>query len=701
MDILWIRKKEMKTALGFGILLALILGGLVMGVPFPVFGREPALQWISPSQQEEVAKALVGSKGASLTSRIEAGVRQAAFFWREEDGSPEEFASFCQERFIVDPELLKRLVKLTGQSLQVVTSHFEAIRLELQDVNTSEPFDDLPGYDLFAAFNVFTHLFEDCFRQKIAFLLLLNIPRTSLTERLEEGPRWDEDTWATTRLVDMFVSRFPPGCLESFTKVNIAAQEYIAGFQLFPGMFLDEKGNHLFPSDLTLSTHWGMRDEIKAQYSRPDGLARQELLFKAMERIVDGSIPRDVIGNPDTIWDPNANKTFGSGTLPLEVLPADSDGSRRFEFLKKSFEGMREMDPFNIAGKTNLDVLFEFDLQIPEKRVIEILESVAGSPLALRVARVISRRLGRPLRPFDIWYQGFRPGRNTPETDFDKRLARLFPDVGSFQKAIPGLLVQLGFTRRQAAFLGKAIRVESTGGWAIAFAPPSPGSQARLRTRFTPDGMDFKGFDAAIHELGHNVEQIFTTYLNKRYCFRFLPNMAFSEAFAFFLQERVPDLLGAPPPTRRDTAARTLDTFWNIWESCGAALVEIELWRWMHEHPESDVESIRKAAMEIARSVWNRYFQPVIGESDVPIFLIYSHFLNNPLYFPNYPLGNLIRFQIGRYLMGRKPGPEIERMCQIGMVTPRLWMERAVGSDVSSAPLLEATAEALERFEEP
>ena len=33
--------------------------------------------------------------------------------------------------------------------------------------------------------------------------------------------------------------------------------------------------------------------------------------------------------------------------------------------------------------------------------------------------------------------------------------------------------------------------------------------RAHLRTRIGAGGMDYKGYNIAIHELGHNVEQVF------------------------------------------------------------------------------------------------------------------------------------------------------------------------------------------------
>jgi len=36
------------------------------------------------------------------------------------------------------------------------------------------------------------------------------------------------------------------------------------------------------------------------------------------------------------------------------------------------------------------------------------------------------------------------------------------------------------------------------------------GTEAALRTRVESDGMNFKGYNIALHEMGHNLEQTFS-----------------------------------------------------------------------------------------------------------------------------------------------------------------------------------------------
>ena len=97
----------------------------------------------------------------------------------------------------------------------------------------------------------------------------------------------------------------------------------------------------------------------------------------------------------------------------------------------------------------------------------------------------------------------------------------------------------------------------------------------------------------------------------------------------------------------------------------------------------------------IARGIWDKYYAPVFGITDSPLLAIYSHIINGGMYLPDYPLGHIIAFQIEEYFKTHKLGAEMERMCRLGSITPRDWMRRAVGTEISPAPMIRAAAEAL------
>jgi oligoendopeptidase F len=209
--------------------------------------------------------------------------------------------------------------------------------------------------------------------------------------------------------------------------------------------------------------------------------------------------------------------------------------------------------------------------------------------------------------------------------------------------------------------------------------------------------MDYKGFNIAIHELGHNVEQVVSMSLVDHTLLMGVPNTGFTEAFAFLFQARDLELLGQTSPAGSDVEAmRTLDRFWSTYEIAGVAMLDIEIWHWMYDHPEATPAELREAVLELARGVWNRYYAPVFGVRDVVLPAIYSHIVAYGLYTPDYPLGFIITSQVEEYMRSRDLATEMERMCRLGRIAPDVWMELAVGEPVSSRVLLEAAEAAIE-----
>jgi len=208
--------------------------------------------------------------------------------------------------------------------------------------------------------------------------------------------------------------------------------------------------------------------------------------------------------------------------------------------------------------------------------------------------------------------------------------------------------------------------------------------------------MDYKGFNIAIHELGHNVEQVFSLYRVDHTLLAGVPNTAFTEALAFVFQARDLEVLGLGKPDAEARRLLALDDLWMTYEIAGVALVDTAVWRWMYAHPEAKPAELREATLAIARDVWNRHYAPVLGARDVPLLAVYSHMIANFLYLPDYPLGHLIAAQVEEKVSGAPAlGPEFERMASFGAVTPDLWMRNATGEPVSTRALLSAAERAL------
>jgi hypothetical protein len=325
-----------------------------------------------------------------------------------------------------------------------------------------------------------------------------------------------------------------------------------------------------------------------------------------------------------------------------------------------------------------------------------MLEQVLTSPLVPQVAKLIEARLQRPLEPFDVWYSGFRPGSQYTEAQLDEMVARKYPTAQAYQQDIPNLLMKLGFSPERAQYVANNIVVDPARGSGHAMGAEMRAEKAHLRTRVEKGGMNYKGFNIAVHEMGHNVEQTFSLNDIDHTLLKGVPNTAFTEALAFVFQGHDLELLGLPSPDAKSEGEKTLNDFWGTFEISGVALVDMAVWHWMHDHSQAAPKELNDATVQISKDIWNRYYAPVFHKKDVVLLGVYSHMIDSFLYLPDYPIGHLIAFQIEEQMKKTGAiGPEFERMAKMGDVTPDLWMEHATGRPVGSEALLEAVQRAL------
>jgi hypothetical protein len=650
--------------------------------------------------------ALVAAHGVAVRPRAGRGVRQVAGLWRDEDGDAAAFEAFVQQYFVADAARRDTLFRRMDGLHEQLDGSLLGVQLAFRwqtdlDLGPVEPWDEL-----FAGYDPAAHVNDDFFANKLAFVVLLNFPLATLEEKLRDGPQWTPQQWAEARLADRYARRVPAAVAQQVAAAYAAADSYIASYNIWMHQLLDERGARLFPAGQRLITHWNLRDELKAQYSADDGLPRQRLIAEVMERIVTQTIPAAVIDNPQVDWAPRANTvvptTVAGGESPDPGVPASAEREpdTRYARLLDVYRAVRLADPYSPAAPTHIARRFEEDRELPEARVEQMLVDVLASPLGLRVARLIETRLGRPLEPFDLWYNGFRPRGAYTEAELDAITRRRYPTPAAFAADIPDILVGLGFTPERAQYLAGKIEVDPARGAGHAWGAARRGDKARLRTRVGADGMDYKGYNIAVHELGHNVEQTFSLYDVPFAALEGVPNTAFTEALAFVFQERDLELLGLATPDATSDAYAVLDDFWGAREIAGVALVDMRVWRWMYAHPQATPAELREATLQIARDVWNEHFAALFGRRDVVLLAIYSHMISNGLYLPDYPLGIMIALQIKQQVQRTGSlGSEFERMSRLGRLTPDLWMQRATGAPVGPEALLAATGAALETVE--
>jgi hypothetical protein len=410
-----------------------------------------------------------------------------------------------------------------------------------------------------------------------------------------------------------------------------------------------------------------------------------------MERIIAQEIPEKAVNSGLHAWDPEANT--------LDGAPAGREPDTRYGIMLGIFRAHLGEDQYFPQEPTHMDRKFKLGREIPEPEVERMFTDVLEAPEGARAAALIAARLGRPLEPFDIWYDGFKARSSVTHGELDRLTAARYPDAAAFQAAIPAILEGLGFSAETARFVGARVQVDAARGSGHAWGASMRTEKARLRTRVPAGGMNYLGFNVAMHELGHCVEQVFSLCRIDHTLLAGVPNTAFTEGFAFVFQNRDLQVLGISGSAPDAAGARALDTFWATREIAGVALVDMNVWRWLYQNKNAGPAELRQAVIQIAKGIWDRYYAPLLGAEGCTLPAVYSHMIHSGLYLPDYPLGHIIAFQVEEYFKGHDLAAEMERMCVQGSITPKEWMRLAVGEDISPQPLIRAAAKALDVME--
>jgi hypothetical protein len=655
----------------------------------------PAEAAVSDAAISDAIKAIGAETAGSNADLIEKGVKHAASLWRTSDGTPEDFVKFCSENYIADPAKKEASFIRFSEYLESLYGHFNKLSLDMQENVQLQKGEVLPIDPMFAAYNPGAHLMNDFYDNKIAFIIALNFPYYSTEEKNISGPNWTPLEWGYARLGDVFSSRVPSELVQRESKVMAEGDAYIADYNIYMGNLLNDSNEKLFPENMVLLSHWNLRDEIKANYANKEtGFQKQALIYKVMERIVDQSIPKMVINSGNQDWNPVTNEVFVSGTKT--EAEAETDG--RYQQILNNFHVFQALDAYNPAMPTAIQRAFSAGMQIPQPEVQKLFNEFLSSPQVQDVAAIIKKRLGRELSPWDIWYDGFKARSSISEEKLNALTEKKYPNAQALEADLGNLLLKLGFTKEKANFLASRIAVDPARGSGHAWGASMKAEKAHLRTRIPATGMNYKGYNIAIHEFGHNVEQTISLNDVPYYLINGVPNTAFTEALAFVFQERDLFLLNMKDTNPEKEYLKTLDIFWSLYEIMGVSMVDMKMWQWLYAHPTSSAAELRDAVVEISKDVWNTYYAPVFGQKDQTILGIYSHMINSPMYLPNYAFGHLIHFQLEEHFKTHDFAPEVLRMYALGQLTPNEWMKQAVGAPLSNEAILKAAEAAVAKL---
>jgi len=637
---------------------------------------------IPKTAERAAATALAKTQGAKLAKDIARGVNYCARVWDWKGSDEAAFVDFCQKHYHPPgKERVRLLLRLDAISHQIGGSlNMIAKTLRRGMDMADEPLT--PSEELLAAFSPGTHLDEDYRTFNIAALAQLNFGTDDLT------PPTTREAWAARRMSNMGRSVIPAGLLADASKRHAEVDRFVTSFNIHLDKIEYADPSIVFPKDTVRISHWGLRDFMTSLNGQKNALPRQRAIRDLMRRVVDGEIPRQIIDNPKMRWRQKDNAVLENGS----THPAEMTGALRWEKFKQVYDVQRRIDPHTRHGNI-IDNKFKLEREIPEEKVVQILTDVISSPVAEDVARFVAKHLGRPIEPHDLYFKRFQTAAKKVPLPY--KIGKRYPDAAALTKAIPDVLVTLGFKKDRAQWIGSKIRVDNSRAAGHAWGPGTKDDVALLRVRVDKGGINEEEFGTFMHELGHCTEQVLTSFEMDFKSLWGVPNTAFTEGFAFTFQDKSDFILGRK--TTLDPDITIMQRFWEAFEITGPALTEIRFFHWLYANPNATAAEMHKAIRRIGDEVWKQYYARIFGAEGHGLMSVYSHMLWCSFYLADYSMGYVIAYQVRKYLATRKFAPEMERLCALGSIYPEQWMKAAVGQSISAEPLLTDVKNACKR----
>ncbi|MBR5327616.1 MAG: hypothetical protein IKV31_03650 [Paludibacteraceae bacterium] len=652
---------------------------------------------ISEASIQQALTSIVQSHPNVDSLLTERGVRQVAALWQQTDGTEADFVELVTTHYAATAEERKVLFDRLSYILEQCGQSADLLNNTLQEPTTLVGKGEPCVVDwIISGYSPIAHFTEDMFANKLAHICVLNFPSYTLEEKNLLGQEWTRQEWAYARMGEVFNTRIPGSVYAHSSQAMSEAENYIAGYNIMMHCLRNEEGEQLWQEPMALLSHWNLRDELKSNYANiPNAHEKQEMIYQVMLRIIRQEIPECVVNNADYIWHPFSNNVQDIKGSKNQECGREPD--TRYQKIIDIFHAMQQIDTYRPDAPSHVLRTFNEDLEIPQSEIESLFIQLLQSDEIKAVAQIIRERLGRDLRPYDIWYDGFKSRSSVSEDLLTSQTQSRYPTAKAFEKDMPRMLTDLGFSQDKAQEIAAHIVVEAARGSGHARPCVGRNQPARLRTRINDKGMDYKGYNIAVHEFGHNVEEVISLYDIDYYTLAGIPNTGFTEASAFLFQQRDLQLLGHGKQIMSRDA--TLDIIWSMYEIMGVSLVDMAMWQWLYDNPKANAAQLREAVIAIAGDIWNKYYAPLLGEQDCPLLGIYSHMIGYALYLPGYPIGQLVQFQLEEHLAKCETpaefAQEYTRIYQQGKLTPDAWMRGAVGEAISVEPILKAVRKAI------
>ncbi|MBQ9144281.1 MAG: hypothetical protein IJX60_04970, partial [Paludibacteraceae bacterium] len=360
--------------------------------------------------QQAVSNVLAAHSEAD-SSMVARGAVQVAALWRESDGTEEDYLTLITNSYAGTDEAKKQLYDRMAFILEQCGQSADLLNNTLQEPTTLLGKGDPTQVDwIISGYSPMAHFAEDMFANKIAHICVLNFPHYTLEEKNTLGKEWTRQEWAYARLGDVFSSRVPGNVVANYSQALSEAENYIAGYNIMMHCLRNEHGEQLWTEPMALLSHWNLRDELKSNYADvPNAREKQEMIYQVMLRIIRQEIPAVVVNNDKLLWCPTTNLVSGDPDSDIKLkVDISREPDTRYQQIINIFRAGQQIDAYRLDAPTHVLRTFNEDLQIPFEEIESLFTQLIQSEEIKQVAAVIRERLGRDLRPYDIWYDGFK-----------------------------------------------------------------------------------------------------------------------------------------------------------------------------------------------------------------------------------------------------------------------------------------------------
>ena len=109
------------------------------------------------------------------------------------------------------------------------------------------------------------------------------------------------------------------------------------------------------------------------------GLEKQEMIYNVMKRIIDQTIPTQVINNGSVLWNPANNEVFENDSK-IETTP---EPNQRYKVLLDNFKALKALDGYYPYNDNFISRKFDSEMEMAQADVEELFVSFVSSQLLM------------------------------------------------------------------------------------------------------------------------------------------------------------------------------------------------------------------------------------------------------------------------------------------------------------------------------